>query len=216
MTADKDDPRFDEFYRAGSEARVFTALFLPDMPSYVGLGFEIRDVHWEPVENERYTKLFVFREEGDSNVHPSKARRGSTFIWGENDALFDRLTRLHEYAELILPGIAGTTTRWLIPPDAAGLRATAAWTQESTGRAHDADQYVFVVNYDLEADSGYFGIPALRSEVELHEQYSTIGPVTDLDRILRHNGFFHRIENLAPGEGRVYRVARRTAPATGC
>src|SRR5665811_1338691 len=88
MTADKDDPRFDEMYRAGNEARLFTALFLPDMPSYVGLGFEIRDVHWDPVENERYTKLFVFREEGDSNTYPSKARFGERFIWGENDELF--------------------------------------------------------------------------------------------------------------------------------
>ena len=206
MTADKDDPRFDEFYRAGNEARLFTALFLPDMPSYVGLGFEIRDVHWEPVENERYTKLFVFREDGDSNVYPSKARFGSTYVWGENDELFDRLTRLHEYAELVLPSLSETTTEWLIPPDATGLRGTAAWTQEPGGRGEDADQYVFVVNYDLEADSGYFAIPALDAASELHEQYSTVGPIGGTDRVLVHNGFFHRIENLAPGEGRVYRV----------
>ncbi len=85
MTADKDDPRFDLFYRAGNEVRLFTALLLPDMPSYTGLGFEIRDVHWEPVENERYTKLFVFHEEGDSNIYPSKARFSDDFIWGTND-----------------------------------------------------------------------------------------------------------------------------------
>jgi len=84
MTADKDDPRFDEFYVAGNEARMFTALFLTDMPSYVGLGFEIRDVHLEPVENERYTKLFVFKEVGESNRYPSKARFGERFVWGEN------------------------------------------------------------------------------------------------------------------------------------
>ncbi len=199
-TADKDDPRFDEFYRAGNEVRLFTATFLADMPSYTGVGYEIRDVHREPVENERYTKLFVFKVAGDSNIHPSKARFGDEFIWGENHELFERVTALREYADLVLPTIVDSTTRWLIPPDATTLRGTAAWTQ--AGEAH----YVFVANYDLERDSGYFGIPGLDPTVVLTEEYSTIGPVGDHDRVLEHNGFFHRLENLAPGEGRAYRV----------
>ncbi len=200
MTADKDDPRFDEFYRAGNEARMFTALFVTDMPSYIALGFEIRDVHLEPVENERYTKPFVFKESGDSNVYPSKARFGSEFVWGENDELFDTLTGLRQLAEQILPAIATARTRWLIPPDATTLRGTAVWTQEGEPR------YVFAVNYDLERASGYFGVPGLESAAELHGEYSTTGDVAQEDRVLRHNGFFHRLENLAPGEARVYRV----------
>ncbi len=201
MTADKDDPRFDEYYRAGNEARLFSALFLTDMPSYIGLGFEIRDVHVEPVENERYTKLFVFKESGDSNVYPSKARFGDEYIWGENDQLFGRLTALHQVAERILPEIATARTRWLIPPDATTLRGTAVWTQEGAAR------YVFVVNYDLEHASGYFGIPGLEPDTELHGEYSTTGEIPREDLLLRHNGFFHRLEDLTPGEGRVYRVA---------
>ena len=200
MTADKDDPRFDEFYRAGNEARLFTALFLPDMPSYTGLGFEIRDVHWEPVANERYTKLFVFREHGESNVHPSKARHGDHFIWGENQELFDRLTELRVYAEGVLDWIEGTTTRWLIPPDATTHRGIAAWTQ-----AEDP-HYVFVVNYDLEKDSGYFGIPGLNDGDVLEGEFSTRGETPAADMQLTSNGYFHRIENLAPGEGRAYWV----------
>jgi hypothetical protein len=201
MTADKDDPRFDEFYRAGNEARLFTALFLPDMPSYTGLGFEVRDFHSAPVENEHYTKLFVFREKGDSNIYPSKARFSREFIWGENQKLFKQLTALRVYAEGVLPSIEGTTTRWLIPPDASTHRGIAAWTQNGDS------QYVFVVNYDIEKDSGYFGIPALDSDMTLIEEHSTIGPPPELDHRLTHNGFFHRLENLAPGEGRVYRVS---------
>jgi hypothetical protein len=200
MTADKDDPRFDEFYRAGNEVRLFTALFLPDMPSYTGLGFEIRDVHWEPVENERYTKLFVFREHGESNVHPSKARHGNEFIWGENQELFDRLTALRTYAEDILDSIAGTTTRWLIPPDATTHRGIAAWTQA------DEPRHVFVVNYDLAKGSGYFGIPALQETVALDAEFSTHGSIPTVDHRLEPNGFFHRVEDVAPGEGRAYRV----------
>lgn len=206
MTADKDDPRFDEMYRAGNEARLFTALFLPDMPSYVGLGFEIRDVHWEPVENERYTKLFVFREEGDSNTYPSKARFGDDFIWGENDELFARVTDLRVFAEAVLPGIASSTTDWLIPPDATTLRGIAAWTQNPTTMPRGTDRYVFVVNYDLTAGSGYFGIPALPADCSLTAVFSTRGAEHVHGEILRHNGFFHRLENLAPGEGRAYRV----------
>ena len=199
-TADKDDPRFDEFYRAGNEVRLFTATFLTDMPSYTGVGYEIRDVHWEPVENERYTKLFVFKEEGGSNVYPSKARFADEFIWGSNDDLFQRVTALREYADLILPDLLEARTRWLIPPDATTLRGTVAWTQS------DEAEYVFVANYDLERGSGYFGIPGLDPDSVLHEEFSTIGPVDDADRVLEHNGFFHRLENLAPGEGRAYRV----------
>ncbi len=206
MTGDKDDPRFDELYRAGNEARLFTALFLPDMPSYVGLGFEIRDVHWEPVENERYTKLFVFHERGDSNIHPSKARFGDEFIWGENDELFARITDLRVFAETILPGIANSTTEWLIPPDATTLRGIAAWTQDPASIPPDTDRYVFVVNYDVISDSRYFGIPALPAESVLTAVFSTRGAEHLHGETLRYNGFFHRLENLAPGEGRAYRI----------
>lgn len=200
MTADKDDPRFDEFYRSGNEARLFTALFLTDMPSYTGLGFEIRDVHWEPADNEHYTKLFVFREKGDSNVYPSKARHRNEFIWGENEELFEGVTALRVYAEGILDSIAASTTRWLIPPDATTHRGIAAWTQAEKAR------YVFAVNYDTAEKSGYFGLPALPHRVSLGAEFSTHGTVPAIDRLLVSNGFFHRVENLAPGEGRVYRV----------
>lgn len=205
MTADKDDPRFDSFYRAGNEVRMFTALFLVDMPSYTGLGFEIRDVHDAPAENERYTKLFVFRERGDSNVYPSKARWGDDYIWGTNTELFERLTALRVFAEPVLAAIDGSTTRWLIPPDATANRGTAAWTQTEEPR------YVFVANYDLDDSSGYFGLPSLETDVELVPVFSTLGDdALASTPSANHNGFFHRIEDIGQGEGRVYRVNRRS------
>lgn len=207
MTADKDDPRFDEFYRAGNEVRYFTALFLPDMPSYTGLGFETRDTRWEPAANEHYTKLFVFREDGDSNVYPSKARHGDRYIWGKNVELFERLTAIRQSAEELLDEIADTDTRWLLPPDATTLRGTAVWTQ------HGGARFVFCANYDIEADSGYFGIPGLSPDAVLEFVMSTEGTLPEADRTLVHNGYHHRIENLGPGEGRIYRTAPIGAPS---
>jgi hypothetical protein len=204
MTADKDDPRFDLFYRAGNEVRLFTALLLSDMPSYTGLGFEIRDVHLEPVENERYTKLFVFHEEGDSNIYPSKARFSDDFIWGTNDELFARLTDLRVFAEAVLPDIADSTTRWLVPPDATTLRGIAIWTQEPSSLAPGARRYVCLANYDLERDSGYFGVPGLPEDATLKPLFTTLGAERLDESTVVSNGFFHRIENLEPGEGRVY------------
>ena len=206
MTADKDDPRFDQFYRAGNEVRLFTALLLPDMPSYTGLGFEIRDVHWEPVENERYTKLFVFHEEGDSNIYPSKARFADDFVWGTNDDLFEHLTDLRIFAETVLPEIADSTTQWLIPPDATTLRGIAAWTQDPSSLPATTARYLCLANYDLERDSGYFGVPALPQDATLRPIFTTLGSQRLDTTDVVSNSFFHRIENLEPGEGRVYLI----------
>ena len=52
---------------------------------------------------------------------------------------------------------------------------------------------------------------ALGSGIVLVHEFSTPTPPADMpqrDRRLFHNGFFHRVENLAPGECRVYRVQR--------
>lgn len=206
-TADKDDPRFDQYYRAGNEVRLFTALLVPDMPSYVGLGFEIRDVHDSPAANEHYTKLFVFKEAGDSNVYPSKARSGDDYVWGENDRLFEKVTAVRLYAEKVLSVFGQSTTRWLVPPDATTLRGTAVWTQAT--ESGTSPTHVFAANYNLESDSGYFGIPGLPAGSTLEFDFTTADDIDDRDRVLTSNGFFHRLENLGPGEGRAYRVSAR-------
>lgn len=98
MTGDKDDPRFDGFYLAGSELRTFLSLFLVNMPSYTALGFELRDIHTEPAPNEYYTKLYVFQErEGP------KATRGP-YRFGRNGHLFHNITRIRLFAEELFGG----------------------------------------------------------------------------------------------------------------
>ncbi len=106
------------------------------------------------------------------------------------------------FAERVLPEITDTTTRWLIPPDATGLRGTVAWTQSPISAA----RYVFVVNYDLEAASGSFGIPLLDPGVELIEVYSTVGGLMSDGQVVASNGFFHWLDELSPGEGRAFRL----------
>jgi hypothetical protein len=132
MTGDKDDPRFDEFYLAGNEVRAFCALFLTDLPSYTGLGFELRDIHTEAAPNEYYTKLYVFQErEGP------KATTGP-YLFGRNGHLFHNLTRIRLFAEELLPQIRGCPVRWLRAPDPTGSDRFLAWTVEPGGGAGKA------------------------------------------------------------------------------
>ena len=128
MTADKDDPRFDEFYLRGNEARYFAALFLADMPSYTALNFACRDPHYIAAPNEQYTKLYVFHE-----TDGPKATDGP-FRFGRNGYLFYRISRIRLFAEEVLPDLRGATVRWLSPPDATAGRQHVAWALD-TGEA---------------------------------------------------------------------------------
>lgn len=162
MTADKDDPRFDEFYLKGNELRQFMAYFLTDMPSYVGLGFETRDIHTQPAPNEYYTKLYVFQ------LKEGKNATTSPYKWGLNGTLFRTLTRLKIFADQALEIIQQAKIQWIIPP--TDTQTLLAWTQ-----AHNP-RYVFVVNLDLETPQN---LPKLQgSEPELMV-FSTITQPTN-------------------------------------
>jgi hypothetical protein len=136
MTADKDDPRFDAFYLTGNEIRYFIALFLTDMPSYMGLGFECRDPHPVPAPNEHYTKLYVFQMPDGP-----KGTKGP-YQWGQNTALYQALVRQKHLANQIAPHIADARIQWLVAPDPEGKVKTIAWTQAET------PEFVFVANLD--------------------------------------------------------------------
>ena len=199
MTADKDDPRFDEFYRTGNALRLFIGLFLTDMSSYMGLGFETRNVHYHPAPNEHYTKLYVFQESDGP-----KATSGP-YIWGKNGHLYSTLTRLKLYADAIWPNIVGRPVRWLLRPDALGESKLLAWTQ-----GDDNPNYIFVANSDPYQPIASFGIPTIPNVDPLPPwrcEYSTVSRITDKDKTLVYNGKHYKVASLAPGEGRVYALA---------
>jgi hypothetical protein len=205
ITPDKDDPRFDDLYQRGNVVRAFVGLFLTDVPSYVSLGHEIRDVHLTPWPNEHYTKLFVFHEHGEDNVYPSKARRGSRYLWGKNGSLFGAMTRLRLFADSIYPAIRSRPIRWLLPPDPRAYRLEIAWTQ------WESPDYVFVANLNTDDHIGYFAIPTVPdtepgSTLEL--AFSTENDISDENRRPRWNGKHFRIESLEPEEARVYRIVQ--------
>jgi hypothetical protein len=177
MTADKDDPRFDEFYLKGNEARQFMAYFLTDMPSYNGLGFEVRDAHPVPAPNEFYTKLYVFQLQSGKN-----ATLGP-YKWGLNGVLFHHLTRLKIFADEILPQINNAQVNWLRAPSSS--QYVLAWTQ-----AQDA-KYVFVVNLDIDNTRAMPTINEIESD---NLVFSTITEILDY-------------QTLNPGEARAYRIA---------
>lgn len=198
MTADKDDPRFDEFYIKGNEVRLFIAFFLTDMPSYMGLGFETRDVHYKPAPNEHYTKLFVFQEK-----RGAKATHGS-YVWGKNGFLYNAVTRMKLYLDTIWSTIKGRPTQWLIHPDPTGENKVIAWTQKDRSPNH-----LFVANLDPENDALHFGIPLLpnlNQDKSLTFDFSTTQTIPEGDRTLTFNGKHFKVTKLAPNEGRVYRL----------
>ncbi|MCY7352152.1 MAG: hypothetical protein LH606_16055 [Cytophagaceae bacterium] len=188
ITADKDDPRFDEFYLSGNEIRLFLALFLTDMPSYMALGFETRDPHPVPAPNEFYTKLYVFQLSTGKN-----ATRGP-YQWGRNGTLFHRLTRLRQFADSLLPQLNGQKIHWLLPPSLRAGEQTSpsqviAWTQV-------AWTHVFIANLNLEEPTQLSG-PGLGKTDNWKVIFST-----HQDSIAQMNS----LSDLLPGEGRVYRI----------
>lgn len=191
MTADKDDPRFDEFYVKGNEARLFIGLFLTDMPSYMGLGFEQRDTHLEPAPNEHYTKLYVFKiDEGD------KATFGD-YVWGKNKALFHNYNRIKIYAESIIKNIQSTDSQWLILPSLENK--VIAWTQK------EKPQYLFIVN--LDTDSAFKNVaiptPQYKGKKRIEFEFSTIFEVA---HSFKQNAENIILDEIQAGEGRVYKL----------
>ncbi len=157
MTADKDDPRFDEFYLAGNEVRFFCALFLTDLPSYMGLGFEVRDIHYEPAPNEHYTKLYVFQ------VDKGPKATSGAYVWGKNGRLFHHLNRIKHIGEQILPNLQDIPLQWLVQPDATGRRKHIVWK---------IGAYIFAVNFDVKKP---INIVHLQLDESFEVIFSTIG-----------------------------------------
>jgi hypothetical protein len=201
MTADKDDPRFDEFYWKGNEARYFIGTFLTDMLSYMALGFECRDTHLVPAPNEYYTKLYVFLEK---KGNPKAVE--SDYIFGKNNLLFNRLEAIKEKADTILPSLKTAKTQWLLPPDPTGYFKVIAWTQAENPK------YVFVANLNLEADVHNIKIPFSIFSKNSPPQYplflspifSTYG--TFAAEKISFNGKNFDIGSMEAGEGKIFQI----------
>jgi hypothetical protein len=193
MTADKDDPRFDAFYLKGNEIRLFIGLLLPDMPSYMALGFECRDVHLVPARNEYYTKLYVFQLSTGA-----KSTKGS-YIFGQNGQLFSNLTRIRCFADEYSDNSANT--HWVIPPDATGYHKLIAWTYEGK------QNLLFVANLDINQPAKNVKLPLVKPYKPL---FSTTKPDFEAsgqaisDRNMKK--FLCVLEDLEAGEGRVYQL----------
>lgn len=159
ITADKDDPRFDAFYLDGNEIRYFMALFLTDMPSYMGLGFECRAPHPTPAPNEHYSKLYVFQmPEGP------KGTKGP-FVWGKNRTLYYKISRQKILAEEIFSLIKDQPVQWLLPPDPSGERRVIAWTQT------EQPAFVFVAN--MNPTMAYSGLQMIFPDGNWEQCFST-------------------------------------------
>ena len=196
ITADKDDPRFDLFFQGGNEARLFIALFLSGLPSYMALGFETRDIHYAPAPNEHYTKLYVFHA-----TNGPKAIQGP-YVWGRNGHLFRNITRMRLYLDSIWPKTKDCSTRWLIHPDATGANPVIAWAQPGND-----PEFVFIVNTDPMRPAVQFALPHLDHNPQLICDFSTHFEVFKFDQNLISNGKHYKLNRLDPGEARAYLVS---------
>jgi len=201
MTADKDDPRFDAFYRSGNEARLFCALFLPDMPSYTGLGFELRDRHDRPAPNEHYTKLFVFQRDSGPTA------RTGPYVWGRNHALFGRLERIRSLADGWWCWLRGASVTFLRPPDPTGAVQILAWVVEGRTTGGDGERLLCVVNLGVFGVQP-FGVPAaaLAEPVAGWEPVISTDDAAPLGDDLAWSGRWWQVPGLGGGEARVYRA----------
>ncbi len=183
LTADKDDPRFDQFYLRGNEARHFIALFMPIMPSYMALGFECRDPHPQPAPNEHYTKLYVFQlQDGPKGTQ-------GPYRWGGNRVLHHHLVRQKQMAAQLGDLDALGVFEWVFRPDPLGTRKHIAWR---------LGQYVFIVN--LDTASAMAGVRMAESGNDFEILFSTIGTENVAHRI--KDG----ILDLKAGEGVILRI----------
>ena len=193
MTADKDDPRFDEFYLKGNEARLFIGLFLTEMPSYMALGFEQRDPHPTPFPNELYTKLYVFHlDKGKNATH-------GTYKWGWNLALFNRLDRIRRYSDTIYNALQLQPVEWLILPNSAKNPRVIAWK---------VGKFVFVVNLDTENVAQNIKItpPQYKKAFgALELGFSTVEETENNYKTIEFIKNQFILPELQAGEGRVYK-----------
>lgn len=191
MTADKDDPRFDSFYLTGNEIRYFIGLFLTDMPSYMALGFESREVHLVPAPNEHYTKLYVFQEKTGP-----KCTNGP-YQWGTNATLYQQLVRQKLFSNQIWATIADKPVRWILAPDPTGENKIIAWTQP------EEEQYVFIANLDTQNGCDAVPLPGL-----MPHNWNVIFSTTQVDlqgRSVTLENEVLILDKVLPGEGVVLR-----------
>ncbi|TDB64542.1 alpha-amylase family protein [Arundinibacter roseus] len=191
LTADKDDPRFDCFFQQGNIARYFTALFMKDLPSYVGAGFETRGLHLERAANEEYSKLYVFQIQDDKE--PDKVTRGP-YIWGDNSAQFEILNILRKWYETNATAIEQATIRWLTYPDPTQSTHYIAWQLGS---------YIFVVNLNGSAETRHVTLPHLANSSSLEMVLST--STESETPVVKGNGLFFSLVPLQKEECRIYK-----------
>lgn len=90
----------------------------------------------------------------------------------------------------------------MIYPDATGYGKVIAWTHA------DYPKYVFVANLDTENDIINFAIPMIKNmeNTALQLEFSTVGNISESDKITKFNGRHYNVTSIKKGECRVYRI----------
>ncbi|MEL6276209.1 MAG: hypothetical protein AAFU03_14000, partial [Bacteroidota bacterium] len=175
-------------------ARLFTGLFLAEMPTYYSLGYAQRDIHPYPQPNELYTKLYVFY----LNDGP-KATQGP-YQWGKNTQQFFQFQRIFQRAGVLLSQLGDGTT-WKLPPDPTGGRSHFAWMRSS-----GSIQYLFIVNFGQKSINNTH-LPIASEEItSVQIIFSTHELETRVDRTVAYGEMSLFLDFIGAGEGLILEI----------
>lgn len=202
MTADSDSAHRPHRYDnpLANSVRAFAGLFSP--PSYMGMGFEMKGPADAPTPQppEAFTHAF------------NDGLKGHCYAWGRNTQTFQTITRLKQRLErdqnaLLKAFQSGTTT--LLEPNAS-QKPVLSWTLKPDGQR---PEFLFVLNTDSHHPQRHVAIDtgdtldAMPAAAPIVFDFSTRPACTAQEARITRRGKTLRVSRLAPGEGRIYRIA---------
>jgi len=190
-THDSDNREFAHLYDSPIKniARIFAGLFL-NQPSYMINGFECKDA-------------------GSDYNHDFIMGQNKIFNWGRNKEAFHPINQIRVVYDK-LKRIINKQNHWWINNNSEGVNSWLYYNAKTK-----LPSFLFVLNTDNEYSKKQVVINNPYNELDVQEKFKHnygITPVlsTSLDKKMEHQIIYKnnpiKLTNLAPGEGRVYRI----------
>lgn len=176
------------------QIKEFAALFL-NMPSYMAMGFETREI--EPENKNEFTKPFIKKSD-------------KSYEWGENYYFYGPLSKMRKAYDQ-LKGVIQNQAHWWLNADNNKIKSWMYLDKTNENKP----SYLFVVNSNpdlnaTETASIENPLNALNDKtaksISLVPVMSTNQKPNKLESQIVYKGNNIKVTNMAPGEGRIYKV----------